>query len=292
MNPNIKNAILGGFIADAYSLGAHWVYDADQLEHLDINWHELNDPRAMWHKGKKAGDFTHYGDQMLFLLESVLTQKPFTLKKAEKYWETKMRTYDGYIDGATRNTLENIDANSPAPRGSSSQDLSICGRIAPLLLLEDLDSSFIKQVNAVVAMTHNSTLALDASAYFAQVLLHVTQGESIQKALVKSSEQFPQFEPWLKAGLESTGENSAEAIRRFGPACGIDGGFSGVIHLLGLGDDFKSTMIKNAQAGGDSSARGMIVGMILGASGAKLPEKWLKQMTHYDYINELLKGCL
>jgi ADP-ribosylglycohydrolase len=288
MNPNIKNAILGGFVADAYSLGAHWVYDANQLENLDIDWHELNDPQAMWHKGKKAGDFTHYGDQMLFLLESIITHKPFTPEEAEKYWETKMRTYEGYIDGATRNTLENIDANAPAPRGSSSQDLSICGRVAPLLLLEELDGDFLQHVRAVVAMTHNSTLALDASAYFAQVLLHVTQGQSVRDALTGTLEKFPQFESWVRAGLHSAEQETSETIRQFGPACGIDGGFSGVIHLLSLDDDFETVMIKNAKAGGDSSARGMIVGMILGASGAPLPQRWLQQMRHFKQINTLL----
>ncbi len=289
MQERIKNAILGGFVSDAYTLGAHWVYDPEQLEKLPIDWQVLNDPEAMWHKGKSAGDFTHYGDQMLLLLESIIEEQHFSLERFERYWETNMREYNGYIDGATRNTLENIDSAQTLPRGSGSQDLSICGRIAPLLLIEELDSQFLSQVKDVVSMTHNSTLALDASAYFAQVLLDVVKGSPVKEALLRGLESFPEFELWVKEGLSSVKDDTSESIRKFGPACGIDGGFTGVIHLLALEDNFEITMIKNAQAGGDSSARGMIVGMILGASGMTLPDQWLEQMHHFTHIKELLK---
>lgn len=288
MKERIKNAILGAFVSDAYTLGAHWVYDPEQLERLSIDWQVLNDPEAMWHKGKQAGDFTHYGDQMLLLLESIIEEKHFSLERFAEYWEANMREYNGYIDGATRSTLENMQSKDEGPKGSQSQDLSICGRIAPLLLIEELDARFLAQVRDVVAMTHNSTLALDASAYFAQVLLDVIKGRAIKEALLSALYDFPEFELWVKEGLSSIQDDTAESIRKFGPACGIDGGFAGTIHLLALEDSFEITMIKNAKAGGDSSARGMIVGMILGASGAKLPKQWLQQMHHYDHIKRLL----
>lgn len=289
MKERIRNAILGGFVSDAYTLGAHWVYDPEQLEKLPIDWQVLNDPEAMWHKGKKAGDFTHYGDQMLLLLESITAEKHFSLERFAAYWETNMRAYNGYIDGATRTTLENMQTKKELPQGSQSQDLSICGRIAPLLLIEELDTQFFDQVKEVVAMTHNSTLALDASAYFAQVLLDVVKGSTIKEALLKALDAFPEFERWVKEGLSTVNDDTSESIRRFGPACGIDGGFTGVIHLLALEDDFEITMIKNAKAGGDSSARGMIVGMLLGASGATLPRQWIEQMRQLPHIKELLR---
>ncbi len=58
----INHAIEAAFVADAYALGAHWIYDEAQLKSLDLNWEALNAPQAIWHKGKQKGDFTHYGD--------------------------------------------------------------------------------------------------------------------------------------------------------------------------------------------------------------------------------------
>ena len=57
--------------ADSYCLGAHWVYDVEELKGLDIDWEALNAPHVAWHEGKGKGDLTHYGDQ-LHILEQFL----------------------------------------------------------------------------------------------------------------------------------------------------------------------------------------------------------------------------
>ena len=87
--------------------------------------------------------------------------------------------------------------------------------------------------------------------------------------------------------MESKNSDTINSIRAFGPACGIDGGFAGVIHLLSLEDDFKTVMQKNAKAGGDSSARGMVVAMILGAQDDCIAhEEWMNEMNLLKEIRE------
>ena len=79
MNKDIINkAIEGSLVADAYALGAHWIYDEVQLKDLDVNWDELNAPQAMWHKGKEKGDFTHYKKLILqrYLYDTFFTIWP------------------------------------------------------------------------------------------------------------------------------------------------------------------------------------------------------------------------
>lgn len=49
----VKELILATLVADSYSLGSHWIYDEKQLNTLEIDWNELNDAKAVWHKGKK-----------------------------------------------------------------------------------------------------------------------------------------------------------------------------------------------------------------------------------------------
>ena len=134
MKIQVNKSILSSFVCDAYSLGPHWIYDEDELNNLSINWQTLNTPQSLWHKGKESGDFTHYGDQTLFLLEFISQNSVFNKEDYYNFWKAKMSNYEGYVDGSSREALEAI--------GASSNDLSICGRIAPLLLCSSTKEKF------------------------------------------------------------------------------------------------------------------------------------------------------
>lgn len=281
MTQQIKKAIVSAFICDTYSLGAHWVYDEEQLKNLPINWEELNPAQSLWHKEKKEGEFTHYGDQMLFLLEYIIQNKKFNKESYYKFWKEKMQNYDGYIDGSSRNSLEQI--------GASSEDLSICGRISPLLLCSNSQEEFLQNVSDFVSITHNSPLALSASDFFAKLLWMAQENQDIPSLINELKPQYQAFSKWIDDAIVKKDSNSFEVIRDFGPACGIDEGFKGVIYLLLQDKDFKSIMIENAKVGGDSSARGMIVAMILGLKqDTDIPVQWRQGMKQKGYIDTLL----
>lgn len=280
---SIKKSILSSFLCDTYSLGAHWVYDEKELESMTINWETLNAPHSLWHKGKESGDFTHYGDQTLFLLEFVSQNKSFNKQEYYNFWKAKMSNYTGYVDGSSRDALEAM--------GASSNDLSICGRIAPLLLCSSFKEEFLKNVADFVSITHNSTLALNASAFFAELLWLSQENNDIKSLINATRANYPIFQKWIDEAIEKKDSDSFETIRDFGPACGIDGGFAGVIYLLLQNKSFKELMILNAKAGGDSSARGMVVAMILGMNtDVELPSEWIEGMKNREYINKLFKN--
>ncbi len=273
----INNAIDAALVADAYCLGAHWVYDENQLKALKINWSELNAPCAAWHEGKGKGDFTHYGDHANWLHEFVRNNQYFDIKKYRDFWVNNMQNYKGYIDGSSRDTLHALKDNPTSVLGATSQDLSIIGRIAPLLLVSASKEEFLSQTNAFIAFTHNSYIVLKAGEFLASVLYEVAQGKSIAVAL-DSATVDPSLQDAFSAAMASKGNDTFNTIRNFGPACGVEGGFEGVIHLLTTYNDYKEAMIENAKAGGDSSARGMVVGMIMGASGLEIPATWKEQI--------------
>ncbi|MFK5937481.1 MAG: ADP-ribosylglycohydrolase family protein [Sulfurimonas sp.] len=279
MDKQTENSILASFTADAYLLGSHWVYDETQLKNLPINWEQLNAPQAMWHRDKKRGDFTHYGDQTFFLLEYMTKNKTFVQEDYYTFWHDKMSSYKGYIDAATRGALKII--------GSPSSELSICGRFAPLLIRAKSKEDFLSSVNSLVEITHNSGLAKTASKFFAQLLWESRENQNITGTLQKLKSSYPTLLTWIDEGVRSADKDTFSVIRDFGPACGIDGGFAGVIHLLSLEDDFTTLMQKNAKAGGDSSARGMVVAMILGTQDDFKPnETWTNNINLIKKIRE------
>ena len=91
----LNGMLFGAFVADAYALGLHWVYDTDKLKSESDHLHNFMAPaRDSFHKGKRKGDFTHYGDQSLLLLKSISTEKGFVLDVFKTHWMTYMEKYE------------------------------------------------------------------------------------------------------------------------------------------------------------------------------------------------------
>ncbi len=273
----IKDLVLSSLVADSYCLGTHWIYDENQLINNDINWEELNAPMAIWHKGKSAGDFTHYGDQNYWLYEFLKDKNCFDEKEFLDFWFEKMKTYTGYIDGASRNTILNIE-NGVIPSGANSHDLSIVGRVVPLLKVSKTKEEFLQNVGKFVKLTHNSKEALQSADFFANLLLLVLENNEIEKSILELKNSYDSFfQEMIEKGINSKNSDTFETIRTFGPACDINSGFSGVIHLLCKYDNLKDMLVANSKAGGDTSARAMVASVIFLANKqiSEIPKNWL-----------------
>ncbi len=115
-----QNAILGALVADAASLGMHWLYDVERISQVAGKTPEFITPNKSHyenvagffaHPMKEAGDLTHYGEQLVVGLRSLAENsgewKPF------HYLETFRHTFDcggsfhGYIDASTSGTIAN-----------------------------------------------------------------------------------------------------------------------------------------------------------------------------------------
>lgn len=67
-------AVVGAFVADAATMGLHWVYDMAELETLLANHSanpEFHDPPACRYYSYKSGVLSPYGDQALILLRAI-----------------------------------------------------------------------------------------------------------------------------------------------------------------------------------------------------------------------------
>lgn len=116
-----RNAILGAFVADAATLGFHWVYSQRRIVELAPDAPEFHEPNEADYEGgvgyfahavKRSGDLSQYGEQMLVMLRS-LAATGGCYEKAH-YTEEFRRHFGyggefvGYIDSPTRQTLDRI----------------------------------------------------------------------------------------------------------------------------------------------------------------------------------------
>ena len=96
----------------------------------------------------------------------------------------------------------------------------------------------------------------------------------------------------IDKGLESVDLDSSSAIKELGMACSVDGALASTIHIIAkYEDDFRTAIIENVMAGGDSAARGMLIGMVLGGylGVDSIPTEWLDGMKKYSDIISLIE---
>lgn len=273
-----EELLLATLAADSYCLGSHWVYDADELKNLKLDWEVLNAPHVAWHEGKAKGDFTHYGDQILILNDFLKDKNTFNVTEYMTYWKEKMQTFKGYIDGSTKDTLSNLAHDLNIPCGSNSVDMSVIGRIVPLLKVSRTNDEFIENTKLLAQATHNNEDVLEAMHFFSHLLLKVLEGHSIQESIIKLKEHAPlKIQAYINTGIASKEKETFEAISAFGSACPTEFSFPSIIHILFKYDDYKEALIQNAKAGGDSSARAMVIAYLMTAQHSIeiVPKKWL-----------------
>lgn len=297
MKDTAKAMVLASFAADALALGAHWIYDTDQIASTFNRVETFQKPgENAYHSTKNAGGFTHYGDQMLVLMESVAACRGFDLNHFAALWQNHLLHNTGYIDRATRSTLMNFDdGKTPETAGSESTDLGGAARMTPLAYAyRNACDALINSARVQTAMTHNHILVIDSAAFFSAAVFRILQGESPVAAIETTTAlQFNRepFRTWVEKGIESRSSDTISAVKRFGQMCEINAAFPAVIHLVARYEgNLQQALIENVMAGGDSAARGMITGMLLGAFHGleAIPEPWLTELSARDKIYSLM----
>jgi ADP-ribosylglycohydrolase len=298
MTMNQKGAVVGAFVADALSLGVHWVYNTGVIDKKFGRVERYYDPLTSYHKGKLAGDFTHYGDQMLVLLESLSGADAFDAVRFAGLWQAFFSSYNGYFDQATTTTLENMNTGKKLTEsGSASDDLAGASRMAPLVAVygDNLDG-LVQSSREQTAITHTDDRVIQSAEFFARSVFAVLGGTPPVAAMEATLDEHfsgSPIAPMVTMGLESRDRDTRTAIADFGQMCSVEAGLPGAVHLISrYADDYKRAMVENVMAGGDSSARGMMAGMMLGAAHGltAVPEAWISGMTAAERINRWLNG--
>lgn len=120
--PAMIAALAGGWVADAASLGLHWLYDSHRILEVGGQSPEFLTPKADYfkggfgyfaHEGKRPGDVSHYGAATGVLTESLLASEG---KLDVRDYQRRFRAFfgpgghwRGYIDNPTRVTLNNLN---------------------------------------------------------------------------------------------------------------------------------------------------------------------------------------
>ena len=287
-------------VADSLALAPHWIYEQDELaQQFGRVTGLLEPPPGSYHAGKARGAQTHYGDQVLVLMESLeATGGNFVMEDFARRWREFWRNSKAYCDHATKETLAHLASHERLTHaGSGSTELGGPGRIAPLLiaLRGEETPTLIGAVRAQTALTHASPVALDAAELIARTVLLVNRGVSIATSLRVTTADVP-YRALPAADYFKRAEDAAklpvcEAVEQLGQSCPLEKALPAVFAiLLRHGDDLETALIENVMAGGDSAARGLVLGTILGAAHGRraIPARWTDPLQARGQITTFL----
>jgi ADP-ribosylglycohydrolase len=300
MRERYAGLLQGALAADALALAPHWIYDQEELARTFGRVTELQTPPAeSYHVGKGLGAQTHYGDQTLVLMESLdACGGNFVVDDFARRWRAFWDNSKSYRDKATKQTLVHFAEDRGLTKvGSDSVELGGAARIAPLLLaLRNEDQpTIIGAVRAQTALTHATPQVTDAAEFITRAVFLLMQGVSIGSALPMAATHAYRVLPaeiYLRQAHEVLSLPTAAAITELGQSCPTAKALPAVFTiLLQHGHDPETALIENVMAGGDSAARGLVLGMLLGAAHGRraIPQRWVESLQARPQIEAFLE---
>jgi ADP-ribosylglycohydrolase len=284
--------LFGSYCADALSLGVHWIYDSQELAKKHGRVTEYKAPGAdSYHPHKQAGDQGHVGDQSLCLLKFLTRERKWDPSNFMDDWLGMWPDYNDYVDGATKATLANVQNQTDKTQGGSdSAEIAGPARIAPLIsfLANSPEIEVVKAAVEQTMLTHRSKEAEESATFLARAGYRLIHGANLLDTLNETAPEWA-----LKKANSVLSENAVDAIGKLGPACSISSALPSVLYLtIKHGSDIETAFIENAMAGGDNCARGLVLGMLLGATDgmASIPNHWVEnvkaQTDLVDFLNQ------
>lgn len=291
MSPDFSSRLAGmlhgSFIAEALSLGVHWIYDPAVIVRRHGRVTGYHAPGAeSYHPHKQAGAQGHAGDQALRLLAFLHRERRWDAAAFLADWQAMWPAYDDYVDKATKTTLANLQAGaSPATSGAASDELAGPARIAPLMAFfaDQPESDAVAAAIEQTILTHRSPETLEGATFLARATHRLLHGAELSEAISQTAPK------WALEAAESV--QSTDAIGTLGRACPLPQALPSVLWLVKHhGHDFELASIENAMAGGDNCARALALGMLLGAAHGieAIPKSWREGLL----ARPLLEGFL
>lgn len=293
-NDKRKALWLGSIAGDAFVLGGHWIYDVDKLQSSFPDYGKPQEPLPdSYHKNKKMGDQTHYGDQARHLWQYLSENNgDYDPDQYRQEWIKFIKSYDGYMDGASRESLTALKNNLQF--GSGSDELGGTARLAAIYYwIEDPDQALAAAIDQSM-MTHDNRQATAITVLVGkalEVLLAESENDSqlsVLEALDRARVQMI-AEDEYDMKLISDSFDKANALedlsagsiaKKLGQNCHAKHALPAILAVLKQPDDYQEAMKLNVMIGGDSATRAMILGALLGAKlgTQSIPRDWLELM--------------
>jgi|GEM_PF-375938 len=314
LEDRLRGAVWGQFIGDAACLGSHWIYNLAELRRTfpeGIKGFEAPG-QGHYHQGKVPGDQTHYGDAALLLLESVAGLTRFDPVDFGSRFVERLSSpeYTGYIDSASRGTLEAYQVfceehpgrHFSFQSGAEDDQLATASRLVPVVLVHFCDAGLFDVVAAATRVCQNNPRAIAYMRCHALILRELFSGRDIHSALHRVEEFVDQSSGFgkeilrkIRGAFQVKHLRVTDATLQFGQSCPLICSFPAAVHTaVKYPDRFSRAVLAAAAAGGDSAGRASMIGAWLGAYLGQqgIPLVWRRRLNAGSRIEKCLNRLL
>jgi ADP-ribosylglycohydrolase len=284
VNDRARNAILGALVGDAAAMGLHWIYDMDEARRRGGATPEFQPP-GQYHARRRPGDFTHYGDHAMVVLESLAERGRLDLDDYRKRMLARFgdRAYDGYLDKATKWLV--------ATRSGADDDQAGCfAKLAPILAVHMDDPELDARLEAAIRVTHDNARAVECGLAAAVAIRAAILGANPHGAVAAAVERGGEGGRLARMALEACPDHLAFA-RKAGQACPVGQSLPVALHAALRGPDYAAAVRATILAGGDNAGRLLVTGAIRGATDG-VPDAWLARLGNRARIEGLVGPIL
>lgn len=311
-----KTAMLwGALVADAAAMGLHWLYDQERLAAVAGDRPEFTAPDPAHYAGtkgffahphKRAGDLSHYGEQLRVLLEALAEQHGVYDKGAyERAYVARFGyggTFTGYIDRPTRATLDNLgrvdrdDAAAVAAfHGADDTQVPALAKLPALVAAHHGDSALDCLVESAVRVTNDNDEAVAFGRVAGRMLEAAIDSGDLQTMIAAGRAAAPpSIDALIAEALAMRDVDPLIVTRHFALHCQLTAAFPSLLHNLLTAPDYRTAVRRNILAGGDNCGRAVVLGALAGAvfgigkSRGGVPKGWIDRLTERDTLARLM----
>ncbi|PKM65528.1 MAG: hypothetical protein CVU94_08475 [Firmicutes bacterium HGW-Firmicutes-19] len=286
----MKKYIQPALIANAASLGFHWIYDMDFLEELakkqslvfqlpSIEHYAQAKPSFFAYPYAKIGDVTTQGMYLKWLYEAVKGNPEFSMEDYRNliFEQTKPGgPYIGYIE--TYNHTLIINAMSSKLRLNLPplpvSDDHLVGFVPYLVSKElGLGNDYAWSLAQLFTDKAEYRQFFDMFDYIFENIARLPRKELLTNAIELAPESYRE-----KLSMALTMEETRDFIKQYaGIACHIPQSVPLIFRILNQCESYQDMVGTNVRLGGASGERAMLLGAIF-AQVSEIPENWVEKI--------------
>ena len=317
------NALRGAFVADAASLGTHWIYDPKEMLKSVPSAEEpefKDPPTPSFYSAEEfpghydvAGKLSPYGEQLLFVTEYLAnldkSLKTLNGEDMSQAFDSFLNSYTGRPDHAMKDFQENRKASKKFPDSGAKDNQAHCFvKALPVTCMFLGQSNLLDEVETAIRVHQNDDMAVEFGQASAKVLQHVMMGNSLSSALEllvandgdvkKNVERAKSYSGKAESSLEALLLDVSHEIMKDKPdspfydlagrSCALPGSFLVPAYLFSQPEQlsYESALRQNILGSGDTCGRCIWLGSVMSVVNNGVPESWLSNM-HPDTMKQI-----